>query len=181
MNTLPDAIKWTRDRWDQQRPVPIRLHEHAIDGQLGPRFTGAFRAALDGRADATDDTVRTESCYHPLLARGMSPRDCPECIGAGIKDVRVDRYRYPMSHALLRLSKTLRQRRHPHPVTIVLTLADHGWDARATARSMDMHWDLAEAILLRSLRQLHSRYEEGPVKWTHKSESQQNAEVSTAA
>ena len=186
MNSLTEAIEWTRDRWDQQRPVPLRLHEaHTTEGALGaPRFTGAFRAALDGRADAVDDSIRTETCYHPLLSRGMSPRDCPECYGVNVKDVRVDRYRYPMSLALARLSKVLRQRRHPHPVTVVQALAEHGWDAHAVARSFDMHWDLAEPLLLRALRQLHARYQEGPigkVGWVSKSEAQQNAEVWTAA
>ena len=188
--TLHDALRWAAERWDEQRPAPVRLHRaHSTEGALGaPMYTHAFAAALDGRPNAVTDATRTVPCYHPLLAAGLSPRDCPECTGYGVKDVRVERYRYPMTLALSRLTKTLRQRRHPHPVRIVTALADHAWDAKATARSFDLPWDLAEALFLDALRKLHSRYEEAPVSkggWVSLSDAQRNAilagEVVTAA
>ncbi len=176
---LSEAIEWTEARWDGQRPAPIRLHRaHATDGALGaPAFTIAFESALDGSPRQTTDAVRTSPCGHPLLGVGMPARDCPECYGLGVKDVRSDRYRYPMTLALAKLSNTLRPRRQPHPYMLVLSLADHGWDWRAVARSYDVHQELMEALLLRAIRQLHSRYEEGPIPYIHKSESQQHAEA----
>lgn len=174
--TIIEAIDWTTARWDGQRPAPIRLHQaHSVDGALGGlMFTHAFGAALDGSPSATSDAVRTVPCYHPLARR---PLDCPECFGLGIKDVRVDRYRYPMTLALSKLAKALRPPRQPHPLALVLTLADHGWDWRATSRSLDVQPDTAERLLLRAIRQLHSRYAEGPVRWIDKSDSQQHAEA----
>jgi hypothetical protein len=179
--SLSEAIEWVEARWDQQRPAPIRLHRaHATDGALGaPAFTVAFAAALDGSPRSTVTDVRTVACFHPLLG-GKEGRDCPECYGHGLKDAKVDRYRYPMTLALSRLSNSLRPRRQPHPYRLILSLADHGWDWRATSRAYDVHPDLMEALLLRALRQLHGRYEEGPVPWIHKSESQQHAEALTA-
>jgi hypothetical protein len=85
-----------------------------------------------------------------------------------------------MTLALAKLSKVLRQRRHPHPYWLILTLAEHGWDAHATARALDLHYDLAEPLLLRAVRQLHEHYQEAPLprtRWIDKSESQQRAEV----
>ena len=177
---LIDAIDWTVARWDGQRPVPIRLHQaRSVDGALGGlMFTHSFAAALDGSPSATSDAVRTVACYHPLA--GTRPaRDCPECFGIGVKDVRVVRYRYPMSLALDKLANVLRPRRHPHPLMLVFALADHRWDWQATSRSLDVHPETGEALLLRALRQLHSRYAEGPVhvSWLAKSESQQHAEM----
>lgn len=183
--TLADAIDWTVERWDQQRPAPLRLHQaHTTDGALGaPRFTHRFEVTLDESLESTTDATRTTRCFHPLLPRSKPERDCPECYGVGVKDVRVDRYKYAMTLALSRLAITLRPRRQPHPYKLICALADHGWDPHRTAQSLDMHYDLAEALLLRALRQLHSRYEEGPVrvKWTEKSQAQQQAEGWTAA
>lgn len=180
--TIADAIDWASARWDGQRTAPVRLHRaHATDGALGaPAFSLAFARSLDETPRATSAASRTVSCYHPMLATGMSPRDCPECLGLGIKDVAVDRYRYPMTLALSKLANSLRPRRQPHPYALILALATHGWDWRSTSRALDMHPDLGEALLLRALRQLHGRYEEGPVgriSWIDKSDSQQQAEA----
>jgi len=180
--TLVEAIDWLEERWGGQRPAPIRLHRaHATDGALGaPAFTLAFEKALDGSPSQTSDATRTAPCAHPMLGVGLPARDCPECYGLGVKDVQVDRYRYPMTLALAKLCNTLRPRRQQHPYRLILSLADHGWDWRATGRSLDMHPDLAEALLLRAIRQLHSRYEEGPIgriSYLDKSESQQHAEA----
>ena len=187
LSDLSEAITWARERWDRQRPVPVRLHEaRTTEGALGaPRFSHAFASALDANPASVMTDAHTQPCGHPLLAGSQATRDCPECFGIGIKDVTVDRYRYPMTLALSRLSNALPVRRtYPHPYLAIVTLAEHGWDAHATARSLDLGWDMAEAHLLRSLRQLHSRYQEGPiarVSWVEKSSSQQNAESWSAA
>ena len=160
--TLSDAIDWVRDRWANQRAVPTRLHTREEEG-VGLGFTPAFRAALDGKPDTVIASTRTESCYHPLLSRGMSPRDCPECRGAGVKEVRSDLYAHPMTLALHRLRLGLASRRHPHPYGLVIVLASHGWDARQAARALAIHWDRAEPLFLMALRRLHGHYAEGPV------------------
>lgn len=179
--TLSEAIEWAERHWSEQRPVPVRLHQaRTTDGALGgPMYTHAFAAALGGSVNTTTYVKASATCHHPMLRPGLPSRDCPECYGTAIKDVQVDRYAYPMSRALSKLSNVLRPRRQPHPYRLVTALADHGWDARVTARSLDMHHDLAEPLLLRALRQLHSRYEASPVRIPHhdKSESQQRAEA----
>lgn len=187
LDTLPAAIEWCAARWDRQRTVPLRLHEsHTTDGELGaPRFTHSFMGALDGRPDQVVTDTRTQACGHPLLAGTQATRDCPECFGVGIKDVRSDLYRYPMTLALSRLARGLPPRRsYPHPVVAVTTLAEHGWDARSAASSLGLGPDMAEAYLLLCIRRLHSRYQEGPIArvgWVDKSDAQRNAESWTAA
>ena len=184
--TIADAIEWAESRWDGQRTAPLRLHlAHFTDGALGaPAFTHSFAATLDvytddaGNPAETTSAARTVSCYHPMLARGKTPYDCPECQGIGVKDVNVDRYRYPMTLALTRLARVVRPRRQPHPSRLVLVLAEHGWDWRAASRAIGVYPDMGEALMLQALRQLYGRYEEGPVRisWIAKSESQQHAE-----
>lgn len=159
---LPEAIAWARDRWSNQRAVPTRLHTREEEG-IGLGFTPAFRTALDGKPDAVVTASRTVSCYHPLLAAGLSPRDCPECIGSGVKEARSDLYAYPMTLALHRLRRGLASRRHPHPYGLVIVLAAHGWRAPEAARALAMPWDRAEALFLMALRRLHNYYSEGPV------------------
>jgi hypothetical protein len=184
--SLDEAIVWVRDRWDGQRTVPLRLHEsRTTEGELGaPRFSHGFINALDGSPAAVSTEGRTQSCGHPLLA-GRPSRDCPECYGAGVKEVRLNLYRYPMTLALSRLARSLPvNRRQPHPYLTIATLAEHDWDARSTVRSLAMSWDAGEAHLLRCLRQLHSRYQEGPVPrvgWVDKSDAQRSAESWSAA
>lgn len=175
LRDLDVALSWIRDRWHGQRPIPLVLHQsHETEGALGaPPFTHRFQAALDGSAEAYATVTMTTQCGHPLLVRG-SDRDCPECFGAGIKNVRVDRYCYPMSRALSRLRGF---RGQPHPVTTLLTLAEHGWDVTSTARTLGID----APRILRAIRQLHSQYEEGPIttqtsgSWVDLSEAQQNA------
>jgi len=72
----------------------------------------------------------------------------------------------------------------PHPFATVMALAEHDWEVGAAARSLDLAYEVAEAQFLRSLRQLHRWYEEGPVgstRYIDKSDSQRNAESWTAA
>ena len=181
--TITEAIDWTTARWDGQRPAPIRLHQaHSVDGPPGGlMFPHAFGAALDAR-DGDETVMRvihaphTTPCYHPLSF--TRPNDCPECFGVGLKDTTVARFQYPMTLALSKLARAPRLiPSRVHPLALVLTLADHGWDWRATSRSLDVQPDTAERLLLRAIRQLHSRYAEGPVRWIDKSESQQHAEA----
>jgi len=186
LDSLSEALDWVETRWGEQRPAPIRLHRaHATEGALGaPSFTLAFQKALDESPRATTDAARTVSCHHPLLSVGKSMRDCPECFGTSVKDVRVQRFRYPMTLALSRVANALRPRqdRMPHPYRTLMALAEHGWDAHGAARSLDLSWDAAEAHFLRSIRQLHLWYAEAPVgsvSYVDKSESQRNAEDQT--
>lgn len=179
--TLSEAITWTRDRWQNQRPVPTRLHKRETEG-VGLFYSPAFASALDGSVHAVASMTLTVSCYHPLLNRGQSIRDCPECIGTGVKEARQDRYLYPMSRALAKLSVVKPERKHPHPYYLVSSLATHGWKPMTTAAALGIPWDLAEPLLLMALRKLHARYEDRPVEtrtsaapWTSLSESQQRA------
>ena len=183
--TLSDAIDWASSRWSNQRTVPTRLHTREEEG-IGLGFTNSFRAALDAKPGLTEDMGGPTDCYHPLLMAGMSPRECPECHGLGVKEHRSSRYVYPMGLALHRLRNSPSSRRHPHPYAVVVVLASHSWLPQQTARALGLHWDLAEPLLLMALRKLHARYEEGPVKttitsasvkWTDLSSSQQNAVI----
>lgn len=182
--SLSEAIDWTRSRWDNQRCAPVRLHEaHTTEGELGaPRFSHGMAAALDGSPSAVASITGTQPCYHPLLNRGDSPRNCAECIGTGVKEYRSDRYLFPMSRALSRLANSLGPTRQPHPYRLVIELASHGWDPRNTASSTGIPWDRAEPLFLQALRKLHGHYAEGPIAsrtytagWTTLSDSQRNA------
>ena len=178
--TIYDAIEWAESRWDAQRTAPLRLHRaHATGGDGAPAFSAAFARSLDESPRSTTMAAHTVSCFHPMLARGKTPYDCPECQGIGVKDVNVDRYRYPMTLALTRLARVVRPRRQPHPSRLVLVLAEHGWDWCAASRAIGVYPDMGEALMLQALRKLYSRYEEGPVRisWIAKSESQQHAEA----
>lgn len=193
MADLDSAIDWLRAHWDGQRDTPLRLHAPrgavertslrwnvdtetmerirmtAPEGALGsPSWTPQFASFLawhPGEIRALDTTML---CGHPL-SNGRSA-DCPECEGAGVKSVRVDRYTYPMTLALRRLA---RARGNPHPLLVVVALAAHGWRPRVVGQVIGAD----EVAVLRAIRQLHGRYEAGPVAWIAKSESQQRAEV----
>ncbi len=177
LRSLDDALDWLRDHWDEQRPAPIRLHEaRTTDGALGgPRYSGAFAATLSWRPSDVRKVQVTAICGHPM-SHGRT-EDCPECSGSGVKDVEVDRYPYPMTTALARLAHVV-PGRHLHPVALVFLLAEHGWSYRLIRRLLPYPADLTEALTLRAIRQLHDRYEAGPVAkpgWTDLSESQQQA------
>jgi len=181
--SLPEAISWLKDHWAEQRAAPTRLHTHANEG-LGPFYTPAFAAALDGSAEAYVSTIGPTDCYHPLIRAGQSPLKCPECNGMGVKDHRTDRYLYPMSRALTRLHNQLGPGRQPHHYVLVLLLADHRFDARGAAASVDLNWDRAEALFLMAIRRLHAQYAAGPAptrtsgpSWIDKSDSQRSAET----
>lgn len=178
--TLELAIEWVNARWANQRAVPTKLHTRDEEG-IGLGFTNAFRAALDSQPDTVMSQSRTVECWHPLLPKGHAARDCPECIGTRVKEVRSDLYAYPMTLALNRLRNDIASRRQPHPYGLVLVLASHGWLPQQAARALEIPWDRAEPLFLLALRKLHSRYQEGPVKttvsssWVGFSDSQRNA------
>jgi len=81
-------------------------------------------------------------------------------------------YRYPMWRALERLRAVPDE---PAPISVVVALFLGGWDISRLPAFPER-----ERVVLRSLRQLHGRYEETPiprVTWIDKSESQRAAEV----
>jgi hypothetical protein len=182
--TLAEAIEWARDHWAEQRPVPTRLHTRETEG-VGLFYAHPFQAALDGSPDAVTSMPQTQPCYHPTLMARMSPRDCPECLGLGVKETRVDRFVYPMSRALTRLHNSLGPSRQPHPYHLLILLAGSGWNPRMVAADTGIGWDRMEALLLMSIRRLHAFYAAGPISmrtsasptWIEKSESQQAAET----
>lgn len=183
--TLQDAIEWAQSHWHENRVAPDRINQaHVTDGALGGlRYSKGFIRTMDASPTDTTDAERMGQCYHPLLPIGRDLRDCPECQGSGLKMIATDRYRYPMWKALMALQNALRPRRQPHPYQLILDLVEHHWDARAAARADGLPWDLAEALYLRALRQLHGRYEQGPVgrpSRIDKSDSQRMAEVNAA-
>lgn len=187
--SLSEAIRWTQERWDQQRTAPTRLHDSETDdghGLGGRKFSAPFLRLLSERLDATAAIPRTVSCHHPMLGFGLRVHECPECAGVGLKEARTELYRYPMTLALAKLQNSLPLRRsYPHPYIVVVTLAQHGWEPRATVQTLGLGWDMGEALMLHALRGLHSRYTEGPVdtrvSWVDRSESQRNAELGVAA
>lgn len=169
MSTLPDALDWLRARWDGQRTAPQRLHAaRVIDSGGAPEWSGQFANVLAWRPGQSRRQEVTIACGHPL--NGGKPQHCQECDGVGVKTVLSDRYTYPMTVALGRLR---RARGTPHPLGVVVALAALGWRPELVMRVMGADHDAQ----LRAIRQLHGRYEAGPIAWTQKSESQQQAEV----
>ena len=179
--TLPSALEWLEAHWHENRAAPSRMHDgHTTDGELGGlRYSARFASVLGSKPGDIIADERTAQCGHPLLPMNHPKRECPECQGSGVKLIRTDRYRYAMWKALIGLQNSLRPRRQPHPYHLVLDLAANEWNARMAAQSRGLTWDLAEALYLRAIRQLHGRYEAGPVgraSWIAKSDSQRAAE-----
>lgn len=188
-----DAITWVREHWSA-RELPLVLHERTTDhqGDLGsPRYSAAFLGYLMARPTDTTTAPRSETCYHPRLARDKRGeivtllRDCPDCAGATVREVMRERWRWPMWLALEGLRKVPAMRPHqPSPYDCVLVLAMVDWDGSAAMRLLGLPgWDMAEALFIIALRKLHSRYSDGPLprtSWTAKSESQQMAEGAAA-
>lgn len=178
--TLHEATDWLSSHWAEQRPAPTRLHKRETEG-VGLFYSAAFAAALDGSAEASVTMTGPVDCYHPLIRAGQSPLNCPECHGFNVKEHRTDRFLFPMSRALLHLHNSMGSPRQPHPYHLILILADHGFEPRAAAASVDFNWDRAEALFLMAIRRLHSMYAAGPMRtrttsWIDKSDSQRDAE-----
>lgn len=181
LGSLDEAIAWVRDRWQLQRTPPTRLHSRETEG-VGLFYSPRFGHSLDAPIDAHSSISGTVNCYHPLIAARMSPHDCPECLGMGIKQHRSERYLWPMSFALTRLHASLGAGNQVHPYALVIYLAEHDWDARATAASMELDYGQASVLFLVALRRLHGFYAEGPTPtrtttWIQKSDSQRAAET----
>lgn len=177
LRSLEEALEWLRDHWNEQRPAPLRLHDgRTTDGELGGlRYSGAFQAALSWSPTQSRKMTSTVICAHPM-SHGRT-EDCPECQGSGVKDVETERYPYPMTTALARLAHVV-PGRHLHPVVLVFLLAEHGWSYRLVRRLLPYPLDLTEGLTLRAIRQLHDRYEAGPVErtgWIDLSDAQRNA------
>jgi hypothetical protein len=201
--SLAEAIAWIEAHWDGQRAAPLRLHvrgeegrftvqgsadtrtaTYSIDDRLGsPPFSHAFMATLDGSAAATMVVTITTSCSHPGRIPGTACAMCAIYDGeghalteTGVYERDVERYRYPMTLALTRLANTLHPPGQPHPYWLVVTLASSAWDADAVVNRLELGGEV-ETWLLRAIRQLHARYEEGRVPYLEQSESQQRAEA----
>lgn len=171
MSTLPDALDWLRARWDGQRTAPERIHAaRVIDSGGAPEWSPQFTNVLSWRPGQARRMEVTIGCGHPL--NGGKAYQCPECDGAGVKTVLSDRYLFPMTVALIRLR---RAQGRPHPLRVVYALAFFGWRPEVVEQVTGCD----AATQLRAIRQLHGRYEAGPMTlgWLDKSESQQNAEV----
>ncbi len=177
--TLTDALDWASSHWEG-RPVPTRLHTRQEDG-IGLGFTPAFERRLDAHPGQVTQEERSVVCGHPTLPPRVDIRECHECAGSGWKQAMKVVYRYPMWRAFSRLANAPNTRRAPHPTVAILCLASVGWDAEDAMLALDLpSWDYAEAYFLSAIRQLHGRFEEGPIEtrrstWTLLSESQQNA------
>jgi hypothetical protein len=200
--SLAEAIAWIEAHWDGQRAAPLRLHvrgeegrftvqgsadtrtaTYSSDDRLGsPPFSHAFMATLDGSAAATMVVTITTSCSHPGRIPGTACAMCAIYDGeghalteTGIYERDVERYRYPMTLALTRLANTVPPAGQPHPYWLIMALAGHGFDQGALERSLDLAAHHTETWLLRAIRQLHARYEEGRVPYLDQSDSQRNA------
>lgn len=188
--TLSEAIDWVERRWAERLP-PSKLHDPTqTEGELGGLpFTAAMTRYLDATPNQTHEATQTVTCHHPTLY-GRDPKDCRECYGTCVKSATRLVYRWPMWRAVTKLQNSLQPRNQPHPYGLVVVLAGRNWDARATAVTLVLPWDYFEAAMLRALRQLHGRYEEGPVDtrrsassaggavgWLTMSESNRNAIV----
>jgi hypothetical protein len=143
-------------------------------------------------------TTVTEPCYHVTLRIGESVFDCGVlrddegkpiladwgCHGTGYKQATRARYRWPMLRAFAKLLNARNDMpNHPHPAALVVTLAGANWDVALATTRINRPAEVAEALFLRAIRQLHGRYEEGPigrVSWVDKSDSQRTAEEAVA-
>lgn len=201
---LPSAIEWLREHWDGQREAPVRLHEsHTTDGDPltraeindiraaagskaapvrapemavgGQAFSGRFMATLNWQPRQSYQITMTQTCSHPM--NGGRERDCPECLGVGVKDVTVDRYPHPMSTALYELRKETTLPGFVPSLAVIYALAASAFRPRVAMQLLNIE---DEAIILRAIRRLFGKYQAGPVVsvgWTQMSESQQKAVV----
>lgn len=167
--SLPDAIGWLREHADD-RPAPLRLHDHETDhqGALGtPRYTGAFLAFLVAEADDVRDTDDLVECGH------FHDATHPPCT------ITRAYYRSPMWRALRVLGrKSAIRPGHPKPLTCVVAIMWAGWDWRLAARHLRQPPERFEALALMAIRTLHGLYAVGPVpqrSWISLSDSQRTA------
>lgn len=188
MDTLPSAVSWLAEHWNEQRTAPDKLHRHDTEGELGGLvYSPQFEAVLDWTPNSAVRWSMTTECRHPRLPLPLGQRehgpearwDCPDCQGAGVREVTSDRYPYPMTTALSKLAKVPDHRGQPHPVILVHELASHGFRVRPTLATFSLRHEQGEALLLRAIRKLHGRYQAAPIhrSWVELSDSQRNAEA----
>lgn len=169
--SLSEAIAWLREHADD-RPVPLRLHEHETDpqGELGtPRLTGAFLAYLVAEPDDVRDTDDPVECGH------LHDATWPPCV------VSRAYYRSPMWRALRELGRRRAIRPgHPAPLSCVSAIMAAGWDWRRAASVLGQPPERFEALALMALRSLHGLYALGPIPrqapgWVSLSDAQRSA------
>lgn len=192
--TIDNALLWLMAHWDE-RVAPLRLHSSATDG-IGLAFSPAFAQLLDAHPGQLLQQTEQRACEHWNRKPGELCFQCAIFDGSGkpiaesgVYQKRVLVYRYPFWRAMTKMQNALPMRRsYPHPYTGVLRLAEYGFDWHKTAEALSLPLDFAEAYFLSIVRQLHGRYEEGPIdtrrsrtygggsySWTEISESQQRA------
>jgi hypothetical protein len=190
LRSLDDAIEWLRSVWNDERPVPYKLHDlrtHS-QGELGtPWMTAAFITWVTARSDDKSDIIETVTCPNPAHHDGdwRASVSCGICLGIGTYEVERLRYRYPLWRALRSLERKPANRPgHPAPLVIVAQLATCGWSSLYAHRLSNVEtplaWEVYEALALMAIRDLHQRYAIAPIparRWTALSESQQNAVI----
>lgn len=201
MTGLPDlasAVEWCRDHWDEQRPVPTRLHVQATGDDGAPRMSGAFASFLvrsdpPEKGETPTDLTLTSTREEVPCPLRLLP-DCARCGGIGYTVHDVVTYAWPMSAALYRLQRVpATSRGWPTPYVMIVQLASHGWHVPAAAAAIGQpvlgpdHYKTVEAAFLLAIRKLYGRYASAPMpaparpSWVDMSESQRNAEGGTAA
>lgn len=187
VSSYPAAVSWLREAWTTLPVPPVRLHVRAIEdgSQLGAhQYSTAFWRILAARPTDYETVTETDNCHHPGLAKDRDPRDCDYCAGDGVRQYERSRYRSPLAAALYGLSKVPPPAPdRPSSVDLIVALAWTGWDLTRAATAVRMpivsddHRQTMEALMLMTIRRLHSRYSSGPVgRPTRKSEAQLNAE-----
>lgn len=189
--TLPDlhaAIRWFAPLW-YDRDFPTRLHVHDVepDSILGsPKLAPKFLAYLAASASDVTTVNETRTCRHPRLDRDASAWECPDCGGAGVYLAERRLFRDPIAAAIENL------RRHPAPwprgqipaAALVVELAGCGFRLPVLAERLGMRVEVLAEFALLALRQVRSRYLDGPptsVSWIDKSDAQRGAELAGTA
>lgn len=160
--TLATAIDGLRDRWDEQRPVPIRVHVAEVQPAdlLGsPKFSPSFWAYLSGGSYAWHWVDTTTTC------RDVTP-DCFLCQGQGFYTFPRRAWNYPLGMALEKLAhdRAPVAVTWPAPAALIMLLAWSNWDVTAGAEraghrilSPD-HRLTVEAAFISAIRQLAALY-----------------------
>lgn len=190
-STYLTASAWARDHWTDVQ-VPYRLHERGFDAGGAPEMSGAFLRFIQARAQHTMLAIEVVPCRHITV-------DTQGCLDCGVRDEkgnllylkgffekRVEHFRYPMAAALARLDndqpvpKTWDPHNKPTYAQTILLLSRHAWDLAGTSLSLNMAYEMFEALALLSLRKLHSRYAVRPIAkvgWVSMSDAQRSAEA----
>ena len=185
MTAYHDELAWLQEHWTP-RELPLRLHERDFGDDGAPRLTTRFLRYLTARPSDSEETTEQRLCAH-LRNASQNRWECPDCAGTGVYETAVNRYRYPMWRALVKLAGYDRANPprpgNPHMLHVVVALAAYRFDGRKAAdalfRSTERgRWELGEPYIVMAIRRLKARYEHSPtgLGWTQKSDSQRNAE-----